>query len=403
MKITITPSKACGRVTAPPSKSMAHRLIICAALAQGVSIIENVSMCEDVLATLDCISALGVKYEINDTTVTVKGIDVRNTKALSALPCRKSGSTLRFMIPICLICGQNIMLTGDTSLLKRPLSVYEQLSKEKGFNFSQDETSVFIRGPLESGEYKTAGNISSQFISGLLFALPLLEKDSRINIIPPIESRSYIELTISALKEFGIKVTWEDENTLYIPGSQSYKPTDTAVEGDYSGAAFFEALNVIGSNVEVCGLREDSIQGDRVYKKLYPLLLKGTPTIHIGDCPDLGPILFAVAAAKYGGIFTGTKRLKIKESDRAEVMARELEKFGVSVKVMEDTVMVYPCDFHAPTETLYGHDDHRIVMSLAVLLTITGGTIDGAEAVAKSFPDFFDKLNALSVKETIVE
>lgn len=400
MKINITKGRAQGKVSAPPSKSMAHRLIICAALAQGVSVIENVSMCEDVLATLDCISALGVKYEINGTMVTVTGINIKNAKASSSLPCRKSGSTLRFMIPICLLGGQNIMLSGDESLLKRPLSVYEQLSKEKGFTFSQDETSVFVRGPLESGEYKTAGNISSQFISGLLFALPLLDKDSRISIIPPIESRSYIELTLSALREFGINVTWEDENTLFIPGSQSYKPTDTAVEGDYSGAAFFEALNVIGGDVEVCGLKEDSIQGDRVYKKLYPLLKKGSPTIHIGDCPDLGPILFAVAAAKYGGIFTGTKRLKIKESDRAEVMAKELEKFGVSVKVMEDTVMVYPTNFHAPTEMLYGHDDHRIVMSLAVLLTLTGGTIDGAEAVAKSFPDFFDKLDTLSVKET---
>ncbi|MBE6551860.1 MAG: 3-phosphoshikimate 1-carboxyvinyltransferase [Ruminococcaceae bacterium] len=403
MKVTVYPGKVSGKVTAPPSKSMAHRLIICAAFAKGKSVIKNVSMCEDVLATLDCISALGVKYEISGTTVTIEGINIKNAKALSSLPCRQSGSTLRFMIPICLICGQNIMLTGDTSLLKRPLSVYEQLAKEKGFSFSQDETSVFVRGPLESGEYKTAGNISSQFISGLLFALPMLEKDSRISIIPPIESRSYIELTIAALKEFGITVTWEDENTLYIPGSQSYKPTDTAVEGDYSGAAFFEALNFLGGDVEVCGLREDSIQGDRVYKKLYPLLKKGTPTIHIGDCPDLGPILFAVAAAKYGGIFTGTRRLKIKESNRAEVMAKELEKFGVSVKVMDDTVMVYPCGFHAPKEILYGHDDHRIVMSLAVLLTVTGGTIDGAEAVAKSFPDFFDKLNALSEKETMIE
>jgi len=401
MRVTIEPGKAKGSVQAPPSKSMAHRLLICAAMSEGDSIIKNVSFCEDVLATLDCISALGVRYEKNGNDLTIHGIDITKARPSSELPCRKSGSTIRFLVPIALLCGQNVMLTGAESLLKRPMTVYEQLSKEKGFTFSQDSTSVFVRGPLEAGEYKVAGNISSQFISGLLFALPILKKDSRISIIPPIESRSYIELTISALRDFGVEIKWEDENTLYIKGSQKYRPTDTAVEGDYSGAAFFEALNAVGGEVDISGLREDSIQGDKVYEKLFPLLCKGSPTIHIGDCPDLGPVLFAVAAAKYGGVFTGTARLRIKESDRGAVMAKELEKFGTSVKVMEDTIIVYPADFHRPSEDLYGHDDHRIVMSLAVLLTLTGGTIEGAEAVSKSFPDFFRDLESLSVKEAV--
>ena len=169
------------------------------------------------------------------------------------------------------------------------------------------------------------------------------------------------------------------------------------VEGDYSGAAFLDALNTLGSNIEILGLREDSTQGDKAYKKYFEMLLRGVPTIHIGDCPDLGPVLFALAAAKSGGIFDGTRRLKIKESDRALAMASELKKFGASVKVLDDTVVVYPAEFHAPTEVLDGHGDHRIVMSLAVLLTLTGGEIRGAEAISKSYPEFFTHLTALGI------
>ena len=401
MIVNIEKGKARGSVKAPPSKSMAHRLLICAALSDGESIIHGMSDCEDVRATLDCLSSLGVPFEQDGDTVRVKGVDVSKMSAHAPLSCRESGSTLRFFVPLCMISGNNAMLTGAPQLMKRPMNVYQTLAEEKGLTFSQDDKSVMVKGPLKSGEYKVAGNVSSQFISGLLFALPLVKGDSTINIIPPVESRSYIELTLFALREFGIEVSWKDDYTLFIKGGQKYKATETTVEGDYSGAAFFEAMNALGSEIEVEGLREDSLQGDKVYSRYFEMLSKGTPTIHIGNCPDLGPVLFAVAAAKNGGIFTGTARLKIKESDRATTMAKELKKFGVSVTIHDDAVVVYPLDFHKPTEKLYGHGDHRIVMSLAVLLTLTGGEIEGAEAISKSFPSFFEDIKGLGIEVAV--
>ncbi len=401
MNVFIEKGKASGRVKAPPSKSMAHRMLICGALAEGESTIRGISECEDVLATLDCLSALGVPYEMDGDTVKIRGIDMKNAYPRGHLTCRESGSTLRFLVPICLLSGNNTLLSGAESLMRRPMNVYAALAKEKGFTFIQDERSVIVKGPLTAGEYRVAGDISSQFISGLLFALPLLDQDSTVNIIPPIESRSYINLTIFALAEFGIEIKWQDDHTLLIKGSQKYKAVDTSVEGDYSGAAFLSALSILGGDVEIEGLREDSLQGDKVYARYYDMLCKGTPTIHIGDCPDLGPVLFAVAAAKYGGVFTGTSRLRMKESDRGAAMAEELKKFGTAVTVHDDTVVVYPADFHAPTSTLHSHNDHRIVMSLAVLCTLTGGGIEGAEAVAKSYPSFFEDLSALGIKTEV--
>jgi len=278
------------------------------------------------------------------------------------------------------------------------MGIYEKLFEEKGLTYINDGESIVVRGPLTSGEYCIQGNVSSQFISGLIFALPNLESESIIKIIPPIESRSYINLTVNAVREFGISVEWIDEYTLKIPGNQVFCPRDVTVEGDYSGAAFPDALNLFGGEVEILGLSPDSIQGDRVYKRYFDMLASGSPGIHIGDCPDLAPILFAVAAAKYGGVFSGTARLRIKESDRAEAMAEELRKFGTAVSVYEDTVAIYPIDFHAPTEVLSGHNDHRIVMALSVLLTLVGGEIDGAEAVKKSYSHFFENLKALGIK-----
>jgi len=397
MRVKITPSQGKGEVFAPPSKSMAHRLLICSALADGVSKVHGVSSCEDVSATLDCMAALGICAEKCGEDVTVYGKSILSATAENTLYCRESGSTLRFFIPIALLLGKTVMFKGAGTLMSRPMNVYEQLCRERSLAFISDGDSITVKGPLTSGDYTVIGNISSQFISGLLFALPLLQGDSRIKITPPIESRSYIHMTIHALKLFGVNVEWENEYTIFIKGGQRYRPSEVTVEGDYSGAAFTDALNLLGSSVNVLGLNPESIQGDRVYKKHYEQLNRGVPTIQIGDCPDLGPILFALAAAKCGGVFSGTKRLKIKESDRAAAMAEELEKFGASVKVYEDKVVVYPADFHKPTEVLKGHNDHRIVMSLAVLLTVTGGEIDGAEAISKSYPAFFDDLRSLGI------
>ena len=398
MNVKILKGTPEGRITAPPSKSMAHRLLICAAMANGTSRISGVSDCEDVSATINCLRALGADIVENGDTVTVTGIDMTSATPTSTLNCRESGSTLRFFLPIALLSGKNTLFMGAEGLMKRPMSVYEELCKKKGFIYNADGGSIAVRGPLTPGEYEVVGNISSQFISGLLFALPSLAKDSKIKIIPPIESKSYIDLTIEALALFGVTVKWADDTTLYIKGGQKYQPKNLSVEGDYSGAAFIDAFSLFNTGVEVDGLNPDSTQGDKVYKLLFDMIKKGVPTIHIGNCPDLGPILFAAAAAKHGAVFTGTKRLKIKESDRASAMAEELSKFGVSVTVHEDKVVVYPINFHAPSLPLYGHNDHRIVMSLAILLTLTGGEIIGAEAVNKSYPSFFEDLRTLGIE-----
>ena len=401
MIATITPGRAEGSVSAPPSKSMAHRLLICAGLARGRSRISGVDMNQDVLATIDCLRALGVSCRAEGDVVTVEGGG--DLRPLQTLHCRESGSTLRFFIPLALLGQELATFTGTKKLLSRPLQVYEDLCRRQALEFYRAEDRVQVRGPLRPGEFTVPGDISSQFITGLLLALPLLADHSRIRITPPVESRSYILLTLQAMAQFGVRARWEDEYTLSIPGGQHYQARDLTVEGDYSGAAFYGALNALGGDVRVTGLLPESLQGDKVYKEHFERLLAGRPTIHIGDCPDLGPVLFAVAAAKQGGIFTGTGRLKIKESDRAAVMAQELAAFGTEVTVKEDEVHILPKAFHPPNNPCFGHNDHRIVMSLAVLMTLTGGSIRGAEAVSKSFPDFFDRLRALGIEVTLDE
>ncbi len=398
MKINIQKSTAHGTVAAPPSKSMAHRLLIAAGLAKGVSRIRGVSLNEDVSATIDCLRALGARCEVSGDTVTVHGADLSTAMPLDTLQCRESGSTLRFFIPLALLSGTPVSFTGTKKLLSRPLTVFETLCKEQNLSFTQTADCVTVCGRLQAGKFEVAGNISSQFITGLLFALPMLEGDSRICITPPIESASYIALTLQALSSFGVQAHWEDDTTLYIRGGQCYQPTDITVEGDYSGTAFLEAFNLFDGTVQVTGLSADSLQGDRVYREHFEALQQRNATIDISDCPDLGPILFAVAAAKHGGVFTGTKRLKIKESDRAAAMAKELSTLGATVTVEENKVTVYAASLHAPLLPLCGHNDHRIVMAMSVLLTLVGGEIDDAEAVRKSFPDFFKKISELGIE-----
>jgi len=397
MIVTIEKSKALGEVAAPPSKSIAHRYLICGAMSPE-SEISGIAFSEDIKATLGCLEALGAKIKIKGDTVKIGGIDW-NTPAFSQkLFCNESGSTLRFLIPLCLLRNEPFRLSGSERLFSRSLSIYENLCKEQGIKFLANKDSLSITGKLSAGKYSVRGDVSSQFISGLMFALPNLSGDSIIDITGKLESGPYLGLTLKALADFGVRVSRVDENTMFIKGEQTFKKRRLSVEGDYSNAAFFESLNLIGSNVAVTGLNDDSAQGDKVYKEFFQLLQKGCPTIDISDCPDLGPILMAVAAACNGAIFTGTGRLKIKESDRGMAMAEELAKFGCKVVVDEDEIEVKRCILKTPILPLSGHNDHRIVMSVAVLCTLTGGKIYGAQAVSKSFPDFFDRLKKLGVK-----
>ena len=400
MKAIFRPCRLSGKVNAPPSKSMAHRYLVGAALSKEKCVISGVDFSEDILATIDCLKAMGVEIQIADDTVTVNAEGFMKSVS-DVMNCRESGSTLRFFIPLALCSGKKITLKGSPRLFERPLDVYEKLCADNGFEFRKNENSVTVCGNLKSGKYEINGDISSQFITGLIFALVYLGEEAEIRIIPPFESRSYINLTVSALKSFGADVVFADEYTIMIRSAKLHSFSGS-VEGDYSNAAFLDAFNYIGSEVEIGNLNADSLQGDRICKEYFEAIAKGTPTLDISDCPDLGPILFAVAAAKSGGVFTGTKRLKIKESDRANAMAEELQKFGTAVTVHEDAVVVFPTAFHKPDTTLFGHNDHRIVMSLAVLLTLTGGEIDGAEAVRKSFPNFFEKLTNLGIEVNTV-
>ncbi|MBE6566683.1 MAG: 3-phosphoshikimate 1-carboxyvinyltransferase [Ruminococcaceae bacterium] len=401
MKIRIFPSFARGRVSAPSSKSMAHRWLLCAALAQGESRICGVSDCEDVQATIDCLRALGARCGVEKNDVTIQGVDFCNVPG-ATLPCRESGSTMRFFLPLCLLSGNTMILVGAPSLLRRPMTVYADLCREHDLGFEQTEQGITVKGPLTAGEYTLPGNISSQFISGMLFALTQVEGESILHILPPFESRSYVLLTLQTLAAFGADVAWIDDLTLCIRGGKPMRAQNITVEGDYSGAAFLSAFNLLGGEIEVDGLDPASLQGDRVYLTHFESLKQGVATISLADCPDLGPILFAMAAKGQGAHFTDTRRLIIKESNRAEAMAKELRKFGTNVEVLENEVIITPTDFHAPTEPLCGHNDHRIVMSLAVLATATGGVIEGAGAVAKSFPDFFERIRALGIQTEII-
>ncbi|MBR2417132.1 MAG: 3-phosphoshikimate 1-carboxyvinyltransferase [Clostridia bacterium] len=397
MKATITPSVLKGEIKAPPSKSMAHRLLISAGLSKGASVISSVAYSEDILATLDCLRVMGADIKEDKDTVTIKGASpfINEERVFSA---RESGSTLRFFVPILLLSEKMQTFKGYGRLMERPMSVYSEICREKGLYFSQENGTLKCKGKLEGGNFTVKGDISSQFISGLLFALPLSSENSTIELIPPVESMDYINMTIDAMKSFGVEIKWQNETTLFVKGNQKYESRNLSVEGDYSNAAFIESFNLFGGEVKTTGLNENSLQGDKVYREYFKKLNEGTPTLDVRNCPDLAPILMTVASMKNGAVLTGTRRLKIKESDRAEVMKKELSKFGAKITVKENEVIIEKTDLHPPKETLYAHNDHRVAMSLSVIASLYGGTIEGAECVKKSYPDFFEQMKKLGLE-----
>lgn len=405
--VKIAPSHLSGCVTAPPSKSTSHRAMICAALAEGESVISNLAFSQDILASIDALTAIGAGFErIGEDTIKVTGLG-GTPRSLGVLACRESGSTLRFMIPICLLSPEEFKLSGSEKLLSRPLGIYADIFKARYCGSDGKVLTLSSGEPVKSGEYRIPGNVSSQFITGLLFALPLADGDSKITVEGNFESASYVALTVDQLEKFGIRITSEN-NTFYIKGNQRYAPANVKIEGDASNAAFFEALNLVGCKVSVSGLNPNSLQGDMVFIKHFEALKANSPEpIDLSDCPDLAPILFSAAALCGGGIFTHTDRLRFKESDRISAMKEELEKYGARIEVIDGqdggTVKVFPTSLHAPAAPLSSHNDHRIAMSLSVLCTRFGGTITDAGAVAKSMPDFFDVLEALGAHITISE
>lgn len=397
MTVYIKPSTAHGEITAPPSKSAAHRALICAALSVG-STVDNVVMSNDIKATLGGLISLGADAVISGGTVKIGGIDFK-TAATAQINAFESGSTLRFLIPLALLSGKKTVFTGTARLFNRDLSVYESIAAKQGILFSKSNNSLTVCGELKSGEYKVRGDISSQFISGLMFALPCLEGDSIIEFTSPVESKPYIDMTVKMLSRFGVTVI-PRKNGYFIEGGQTYKSQNVTVEGDCSNAAFLDAFNLLCGSVKVNGLCADTAQGDSIYKEFFTRI-KRSGSFDISDCPDLAPILFALAAEFSGAVFTGTKRLKIKESDRVLAMKEELGKFGGRIIAGDNEVIVENTKLHASAEPIDSHNDHRIVMAMSVIASRYGGIITGAEAVNKSYPEFFSDIKKIGIEVDI--
>ena len=419
MLVTISPpARIGGTVSAPPSKSMAHRAVLCSALAKGTSHIENLEFSKDISATLAAAGQLCARVESGPADVLVEGLG-HFRPVFGPVDCCESGSTLRFLIPIASLTGQSVTFVGRGRLMERPQSVYETLYHEQSLRFEPSPAGLTVEGALKSGEYELAGNVSSQFISGLLFALPLLAGDSTLHLIPPVESRSYIEMTQAAQRRFGVESRWQDENTLFLPGGQQYAPCDYTVEGDYSQAAFPAVLGAVQGGVTLKGLSADTLQGDAAILgilrrcgaelsvtdegiRLGKALLRGTD-IDLADCPDLGPVLMVLGLFCEGTTtIRNAERLRIKESDRIAAMEAELRACGGVLESEGGTITIHGCagKLHAPAAPLHGHNDHRVVMSLTVLALAAGLplSIDDAEAVQKSWPHFFEAIKPLGAE-----
>ena len=389
MKVKILPSKTSGEVSAPPSKSFAHRYLIGSVLSRGKCVIKNIADSDDISATLSCIEQLGGSVTKDGNIVTVIPTNEKQIEN-AVFDCKESGSTLRFFIPVVLATGaKNCTFSGSERLLARGIKEYEKLFENSDVKIKSDEKSIEISGKLTTGNYEISGEVSSQYTTGMLFALSGLDGKSTLKITGNAESRAYVDMTIKVLKDFGADIAEPEKNFFEINGKGRLSPGEFTVEGDWSNAAFLIALSRLLGTISVSGLNENSVQGDRFSSVAFDALDGENAEIDLKDCPDLAPILFAYAAYKNGGKFTNTRRLRVKESDRANVMAEELKKFGANVKVYENSVEIEKTQLKPPIVPLCGHNDHRIVMALSVLAAVFGAEIDGAEAVNKSYPDFF--------------
>ena len=378
MNLTITPGKLSGTVTPPPSKSQAHRLLICAALAGEGSVIHNLADSQDIRATRRCLAEL--------TT---------NRRTLPELDCGESGSTLRFLIPIALALRGGGVFTGQGRLMERPQKPYFDLFDEKGIRYERKGGVLTVEGRLTPGEYRLPGNVSSQFFTGLLLALPLLDGPSAIIPTTPLESEGYIGMTLDAMHEFGVDIasTRSLPPHYLISGGQKYRGAEATVEGDWSQAAFWYAANCLGCTVDVRGVSQYSTQGDRVIESCcLELSQPGDTEIDMSGCPDLAPPVATAAAVRQGTTrLVNAGRLRIKESDRLAAITAALNALGARVAEHPDSLTIYGRDSLAGG-TVDCCNDHRIAMMAAIAATRCREpvTLLGAECVAKSYPDFWD-------------
>jgi len=404
MDIRIEPRLLSGTVIPPPSKSMAHRLIIAAALGGGISTIKNVAFSQDIEATLGCMCAMGTGIErIGTDTLRVHGLGHSISQACtpSELPhfdCGESGSTLRFLIPIALAVSGGGVFTGRGRLMERPQKPYFDLFKEKGIFYEQSGSVLTVRGTLTPGEYALPGNVSSQFFTGLLYALSLLDGPSRVVSTTALESVDYVTMTIQAMQAAGVAVEVSKDGTTFQVMPTPYQPIDMAVEADWSQAGFWYAAKALGCNLTLEGLNPNSAQGDMVVAEHYLQLTQpGDVTIDLSGCPDLLPPMAVMAAIRQGTThFINGARLRIKESDRLTTVHQLLTALGGQCEEGADSLTVHGLP-QLSGGTVDGANDHRIVMAAAIAATAcqTPVTIVGAQAVRKSYPNFFEVYETL--------
>lgn len=423
-KRIIHPRTLGGKVYIPPSKSMAHRYLLGAALSEEETIVENLQASMDIEATLRVLENLGVDFQREETLkgtfqVRVQGRGGKFKLQGKEFQCGESGSTLRFLLPLLFMTDQEAIVLGEGKLGERPLTVYYDILEAQGISYETKEGNLPLHLPsgrktLQGGVYSVRGDISSQFITGLLYALPLLKQESTILLTTTLESRPYIDLTLKALKDFGLVIENREYQSFHIPGGQSYRGGQYRVEGDYSQLAFFAVAGVIGSEPITClGLKEDSLQGDKVIIEFlrsmgarveeleggyvfYPSKTKGI-VIDSKECPDLVPALSVLASLSTGEswIING-ERLKIKESNRLVSTSTELQKLGAHIEILDDSLRIEGVSSLSGGE-VDSWNDHRVAMSLAAASCRCTGdlVLTGAESVAKSYPGFWDDFRKL--------
>lgn len=402
MDIKIQPSKLEGTVKIPSSKSYSHRMLICAGLSDGKSVVSGITFSKDIYATISSMTALGAEFEINGDTVTVQGISELPENAV--IDCCESGSTLRFLIPIACALGIPSEFLGQGRLPQRPIDIYIRELSKNGIEFDYSNTMPFsLSGKLKSGDFYLEGDVSSQFVTGLMFALPVLDGDSKIIMKSHLESKPYADMTVSCLNLFGIEIT-ETDYGYFIKGNQKYISHNCTVEGDYSQAAFFFTANAIGNNIKLENLSENSVQGDKKILEIIDEMCYNGKNGRLGhfktdcsDIPDLVPILAVLGSfGSEKSFILNAKRLKIKESDRLLAISSVLNEIGGKVTALDDGLIIEPVDeFRGGEIDSFG--DHRIVMCGAVASTRSKNPviIKGADAVSKSYPDFFGDFKKL--------
>ena len=414
--IRITPSDLTGKVCVPTSKSVCHRAVICAGLAAGTSRISGILLSDDIIATMHAMEALGAVIDQEGDTLIITGTDC--TKPVHhVIACNESGSTLRFLIPLGLN-NKDMTFTGKGQLVERPLNDYFTILDEQkiAYQTTDGHLPLSVSGSLKPGQFRLRGDVSSQFVSGLLFALPRLESDSSIIITTELESQGYIDLTLSMLALFGIKIINNNYREFIVPGNQKYQSTDYHVEGDYSQVAFWLVAGTLGSPICCTGLNPYSLQGDKVILELIQqmggklkieadsihALTAITKSIEIdaSQCPDLVPILAVLASVSEGTTrIIRAGRLRIKECDRLKAVTQELNKLGANIEEHEDSLTIYG------RRTLNGGTvdswhDHRIAMAMAIasIACQTPVTIQHSECVSKSYPNFWQDFQMLGGK-----